>query len=87
MDLVYWIIGYVASALFWIWVLKWGGAEWLEGWRAWVSIGWFAGHWSAEQIRLYALTLFVLESIGFVAGLFFESVRFAGMEIRILLPI
>jgi hypothetical protein len=81
MDLIYWIIGYAISALFWLWLLKWGGAEWLEGWKAWLAIGWFAGHWSAEQIRLYALILFVLESIGFVAGLLFDSIRLAGMEI------
>lgn len=81
MDMLYWILSYTGSALFWLWILRWGGADWLEGWKAWVAIGWFAGHWHAEQIRLYALILFVLESIWFVLGLFSPIVHWAALEI------
>jgi len=81
MDIVLWIVGYLISLLFWLWILRWGGAAWLEGWKAWAVIGWFSGHWRAEQIRLYALILFILETIGFVAGLFSPTIRLAGLEI------
>jgi hypothetical protein len=81
MDIVLWIIGYLLSSLFWLWILRWGGAAWLAGWKAWAVIGWFSGHWSAEQIRLYALILFILETIGFIAGLFSPTVRQAWLEI------
>ncbi len=81
MDLLYWLVGYVASTLFWLWVLRWGGAKWIEGWKAWAAVGWFAGHWKAEQIRLYALLLLTLETVGFVAGLFVPSLRVAVLGI------
>ncbi len=79
MDVILWILVYIASVLFWVWILRWGGAEWLEGWKAWAAIGWFAGHWKAEQIRFYAWLLLILETVGFVVGLFVPDLRFATM--------
>jgi hypothetical protein len=79
MDLTLWVVSYFTSVLFWLWILRWGGAEWLEGWKAWAVISWFAGHWSAEQIRLYALLLLLLETVGFIAGLFVPELRFGIM--------
>jgi hypothetical protein len=81
MDLTLWILFYLTSMLFWLWILRWGGAEWLEGWKAWAAIGWFAGHWQAEQIRLYALLLLIVETVGFVVGLFVPAIRFATLGI------
>ncbi|MEJ2454550.1 MAG: hypothetical protein P8103_10375 [Candidatus Thiodiazotropha sp.] len=75
MDVILWILVYIASILLWLWILRWGGAEWLEGWKAWAAIGWFAGHWKAEQIRLYAWLLLILETVGFVVGLFVPDLR------------
>jgi len=75
-EIAVWVIVYLCSALFWLWVLKWGGAEWLEGWKAWGVIGWFAGHWSVEQIRFYALILFIFESIWFCVGVVYPEARF-----------
>lgn len=74
-SLVGWIIMHAAGLLFWLWLLRGDGAERIEGWAAWGLIGWFAGHWNAEQIRLFALLLLVLESLWFVIGLFIPELR------------
>jgi hypothetical protein len=29
-----WVASFIGTSLFWKWILSWGGAEWLEGWRA-----------------------------------------------------
>lgn len=63
------------GALFWLWILCWGGARWLEGWKAFVSIDWFAARWNAEQLRLYALCLLVLQGAWYVLGLFYPELR------------
>lgn len=70
-----WLIYHGLGMLFWLWLLCWGGAERVTGWRAWGLIGWFAGHWSAEQLRLYALLLLALQGIWFIGGLFSPAWR------------
>lgn len=67
---------YLADSLFCLWMLRWGGARWLEGWRAWVLIAWFAGHWSAEQIRLYVLLIWLFSTVFFIVGLIRPEYRF-----------
>jgi hypothetical protein len=76
MALIAWIVIYILSALFWLWILKWGGAKWLEGWRAFFIVDWFTGWWTAEQLRLYALCVLVLETIWFFVGLANPELRF-----------
>lgn len=71
MDLIFWILSFIASSVFWKWILSWGGAQWLEGWKAFWFLEGIAGHWSAEQIRLYALVGWLLSGIGFIAGLIY----------------
>lgn len=75
MPLAHWILFYLISLVLWLWILNWGGAKWLEGWRAWLILDWFAGHWNAEQIRLYALTLLGIETIWFLLGIGFPELR------------
>ncbi len=75
MSLLDWALIHLFSALFWLWILNWGGAKWLEGWRAFFFISWFAARWNAEQLRLYALCLLCLQCIWFVIGVFVPSWR------------
>lgn len=77
MSVVGWIIYHAIGTVFWLWLLRWGGAEWIEGWGAWGLLGWFSGHWGAEQIKLYALLILIGELIWFVLGLFFPACRFS----------
>ncbi len=68
-------ITHALGILFWLWLLTWGGANWLEGWKAWGILGWFAGIWTEDQIRVYALALLVMEVIWFVLGVFQPRLR------------
>ncbi len=77
MTLTEWFLVHALGVAFWLWLLLLGGAERIVGWGAWGLLGWFAGHWTAEQIRLYALILLVIEVAWFVTGLVFPAARFA----------
>ena len=77
MSLGIWVVLFVVSSLWWKWILSWGGANWLEGFKSWFFLNWVAWSWNAEQIRLYALCCWVAESIWFLIGVFIPSVRFS----------
>jgi len=79
-DIGSWVLVYLLTALFWYWILSWGGARWIEGWKSWGIIGWFAGHWNVEQIRFYALIMLILETVWFGAGLYSPTVRMASLN-------
>ncbi|MCF6261427.1 MAG: hypothetical protein L3J98_14905 [Gammaproteobacteria bacterium] len=76
MEIGSWLISYILSALFWLWVLKLGGTDWLVGWKAWGIIGWFSGHWNVEQVRFYALILLIFETVWFLARIIYPGARF-----------
>lgn len=75
MDHLIWIALFIAQSLFWKWIVSWGGAEYLEGWKAFFVLDWFAARWSAEQIRLYALACWILSVLWFLVGLFIPDLR------------
>lgn len=76
MSLMAWIIQYVLQSLFYKWILSWGGAQWLEGLKSALTLGWFTWDWNAEQIRLYVLVIWVLMSVWFVIGVFNPDLRY-----------
>ncbi|WP_313209711.1 hypothetical protein [Stutzerimonas nitrititolerans] len=67
---------YCLISLFWRWIISWGGAHWLEGWKAMAFLEWFAWPWNAEQIRLYAVVMWGFTTLFFVVGLFKPEWRF-----------
>lgn len=73
--LITWIVFYIAVSLFYKWILSWGGAQRVEGWLSLIAIGWFALDWSAEQIRLFALIMWLIFTVVFVVGLFNPAFR------------
>lgn len=75
MSLTSWIGGFVVLSLFYFWILALGGAKWVEGWKSFFIIDWFALDWTAEQIRLYVLVIWVLHGIWFVLGIFQPQLR------------
>ena len=75
MSLLAWIIFYVLQSLFYKWVLSWGGASWLEGLKSAFTFGWFTWDWNAEQLRLYALILWIVVTLWFVVGVFNSALR------------
>ncbi|OAM28903.1 hypothetical protein A7P96_06855 [Eikenella sp. NML03-A-027] len=50
---------YILLSLFFKWILSWGGAEKIEGWKAGWLIGWVADDWDTEQIRMWALLTWI----------------------------
>ncbi len=77
MTLLVWTFLFAASSLACAWLLRWGGAEWLEGWKAAFFIDWMrAADWSAEQIKLWVLLTWGLHALWFVLGLAVPLMRF-----------
>lgn len=67
------ILIYLISSVFWKWILSWGGAKWIEGWKSFFLISWLASGWSEEQIKLYALIVWIVQTIGLILKLYFLS--------------
>lgn len=77
MSLTSWILIYGVELLFWLWILRWGGAEWLEGtFTSGLLISIFAPRWSADGIKLFALLTLIAGTIWFVIGIIVPDVRF-----------
>ena len=73
--MIFWIAMYLLSSLFYKWVLSWGGAKTIEGWKSFFLIGWFALDWNSEQIRLYALIGWLVTTVIFINGCFNSQFR------------
>jgi len=75
--LLAWVLVYLVELLFWVWIIGWGGAKWLEGtFASGFLISYFAPSWSAEGIKLFAWVSLLACTIWFVVGIFNLSVRF-----------
>jgi len=76
LSLFIWIAAHAAEAVFCLWVLRWGGAERLEGsFASGFLFSSFAPGWSAEGLKMAALILLVFCAVSFVAGLFVPGMR------------
>ena len=76
MSLTAWIVQFALQSLFYKWILSWGGAQWLEGIKSALTLGWMTWDWNAEQIRFYILIIWIFSSVWFIAGLLNPSLRF-----------
>lgn len=76
MPLIWWIAIHALEALLCLWVLRWGGADRLEGtFASGFLFSSFAPRWSAEGLRMAALIMLAFCAITFVVGLFVPSLR------------
>jgi hypothetical protein len=67
----WWSLLYVASVLFWVWVIWWGGAEWLEGtFVSGLLIHVFAPDWSVHGIKLFAWASLIGSLVALFVNLF-----------------
>jgi len=74
MSLSSWIISYIIDLVFWLWVLLWGGAEFLEdSILGWLFFGYAESH--AELIKLVGWIFLIFSTIFFIAGIFSPSFR------------
>ena len=76
MSLPEWIISYIALTIFWLWIVRWGGAEWVEG----KFISGFLVHiwavtWSAEAIKVFAWGALIINTVLFALGIIFSDFR------------
>jgi len=78
--MVIWIIEYAVFALFWLWIARWGGAEWVEGRIiSGFLVNTLAVNWSADQIKVFAYGLLCLGTILFIFGIFSPDFRDLGL--------
>jgi hypothetical protein len=76
MSLTWWVVTYLADLLFWLWVVRWGGAEKLEGtFSSGFLISILAPQWSEEGIKLFGYGAIVISTVLFVLGIFFADFR------------
>ena len=76
MSLTELIIAYLINLVFWLWIVRWGGAEWLEG--TFISgflVHIFAPRWSADGIKLFGWGAILISTIAFTAAVFFPDYR------------
>ena len=77
MSLTAWLLFYLADVAFLLWVVRWGGAEVLEGtFASGCLISWFAPRWSADGIKVFGWCALVAHTIGFIVGVFWPDFRF-----------
>lgn len=70
-----WIVLFAIYSLYCWWIIGYGGARWIEGWKSFFLIDWFALDWNAEQIRLYTLIIWFFGAVWFVLGLIYPALR------------
>lgn len=76
MSLTAFIVVYGINLVFWLWVVRWGGAERLEGtFASGFLIHLFAPRWSAEGIKLFGWAALLISTVLFIAGLIVPDVR------------
>ncbi len=75
-EIVLWTVEYILNLLFWLWILRWGGAEFLEGrFLSGILVNIFAINWSSEGIKLFALLIIIGSTILFILGLIHPDFR------------
>ncbi|AXY55453.1 hypothetical protein CDG60_01850 [Acinetobacter chinensis] len=70
-----WVLIYLAVSLMCKWILSWGGADCIKGWK---SIFFFNGspeEWNTEQLRAMALFLWIGFTVLFLIGLIYPEFR------------
>ena len=76
MELFAWIIGYLLNLLLCLWMVRWGGAEWLEGtFLSGFLVNIFAPRWNAEGIKLLIWLTLLISSVWFLLGLIWPEIR------------
>ena len=76
MSLIELVVTYSINLVFWLWVVRWGGAERLEGtFSSGFLIHLFAPRWSADGIKLFGYGAILVSTILFSIGLFSPDFR------------
>lgn len=71
-----WILIYLCFSLVCKWILSWGGASYIKGWKSIFFLDKESSSWNEEQVKMMTLFLWVGFSILFVIGLIYPEYRF-----------
>lgn len=75
MPLWLWLLLFIVNSLYCWWIIGFGGARWIKGWKSFFLIEWFTLNWNAEQIRLYVLIIWLASVVLFVVGIINPELR------------
>ena len=77
MPAVSWAGLYLANLIFWLYVLRGGGAERLEGtFTSGFLFTWFAPRWDEDGIRAFGWCTLFITTVWFILGLIWPIFRF-----------
>ena len=71
-----WVLIYLAVSLMFKWIISWGGAHYIKGWKSIFFLDMESSSWNEEQLRAMALFLWIAFTILFVIGLIYPEFRF-----------
>lgn len=71
-----WVLIYIAYSIIYKWIISWGGANYIKGWKSIFFTDMESSDWNTEQIRLMTLFLWFGYTILFLIGLFYPEYRF-----------
>jgi hypothetical protein len=64
----------------WLWIARWGGAEWIEGrFISGFLVHIWAVTWTSEQIKVFAYGALFFGTILFILGMFSHDFRVFGL--------
>ena len=77
MSLLSWIAVYIVEMAFWLWIVAWGGAEFLDGtWVLSLAVHWGASDWDPETTKLVGWFFILSTTFWFIIGLIDPNMRF-----------
>ena len=71
-----WVLIYLAVSLMFKWIISWGGADYIKGWKSIFFLDMESSSWNEEQLRAMALFLWIAFTILFIIGLIYPEFRF-----------
>lgn len=71
-----WCLLFAIHSFYSWWIIGYGGAKHVEGWRSFFLVSWFALDWNAEQIRMYVLLIWLISLFFFMMGVINPEYRF-----------
>ena len=71
-----WVLIYLAVSIMFKWIISWGGADYIKGWKSIFFLDMESSSWNEEQLRAMALFLWIAFTILFIIGLIYPEFRF-----------
>ncbi|WP_201527632.1 MULTISPECIES: hypothetical protein [Psychrobacter] len=70
-----WCLLFTIHSFYCWWIIGYGGAKWVGGWKSFFLVDWIALDWNAEQIRMYVLIIWLASLIYFILGVIKPELR------------